>query len=106
MAERKQLEDRALSNWLRDREAAVPSTVHIEKRRRLFEALNAVVSTHNSWIVSPPGDRRVRIETPPHSSLIIRLAEAGHKVRFVTTGTRNTGNGILAVDIFELTLPR
>jgi hypothetical protein len=79
---------------------------HAEKRRDLFAALSAVVSAHGSWIVSPPGERHVRIETPQGSALIIRLAEGGHKVRHVTTGTRNTAAGIVPTDIFELTLPR
>jgi hypothetical protein len=77
-----------------------------ERQKKLFEALNAVVMANGSWVISPPGDRHVRIETPRHSSLIIRLAEAGHKVRHLTSGTRNTGNGIVPTDIFELTVPR
>jgi hypothetical protein len=77
-----------------------------ERQKKLFEALNAAVMANDSWVISPPGDRQVRIETLQNSSLIIRLAEAGHKVRHVTTGTRNTSNGVVQTDIFELTLPR
>jgi hypothetical protein len=81
-------------------------TAHIEKRRKLFEAINAFVMQEGGWIISPPGDRRVRIETPQNSSLIIRLAEAGHRVRYVTTGTRVVSSGMMTTDIFELTLSR
>jgi hypothetical protein len=104
MAERKAVSEKQPTDWTS--RPYREYTAHAEKRQRLFEALNAVVGAHNSWIISPPGDRHVRIETPQGSALIIRLAEGGHKVRYITTGTRNTANGIVPTDIFELTLPR
>jgi hypothetical protein len=104
MAERKAVSEKPPIDWSSRPYADYQK--HSEKRRALFDALNAVVSAHGSWIVSPPGDRYVRIETPPGSSLVIRLAELGYKVRRITTGTRNTAAGIVPVDIFELTLPR
>jgi hypothetical protein len=95
-----------LSNWLRDRAVAPPLAVQREKARKLFEALNTLVTQQGGWVISPPGDRHVRIKVPQNSGLIIRLAEAGHKIRFCTTSTHNTGNGVTPTDVFELTLPR
>jgi hypothetical protein len=91
-------------NWLNRPYAAY--TAHVEKQRKLFDALNAFVSEQGGWVVSPPGDKKVRIEVPQNSGLIIRLAESGYKIHFCTTSTHNTGNGVVQTDIFELTLPR
>jgi hypothetical protein len=104
MAERKASSGKPVSDWLNRPFAAY--TVHAERQRQLFDALNAVVTAHGSWIISPPGQRCVRIEALPHSSLMIRLAEAGHKIGYITAGTRITPAGIMTTDIFELTLPR
>jgi hypothetical protein len=93
-----------ISDWINRRYAAY--TAHVEKQRKLFEALNAYVSEQGGWIISPPGDRRVQIESPQAGGLAIRLAERGFALRFVTTTTRNTGGGVVPTDIFELTLPR
>jgi hypothetical protein len=101
---RKAVAEKTGTNWLSKPYTAY--TAHVEKQRKLFEALNAFVSEQGGWVVSPPGDRRVRIESPQASGLPIRLAERGFVLRYITTATRNTGNGVVPTDIFELTLPR
>ncbi len=84
----------------------MPYVAAVEKRRELFEAFNKFVSEQGGWIVSSPGAKRIRIETPENSSLPIRLAEQGIRLHYVGTGTRNAVTGIVPVDLIEITLPR
>jgi hypothetical protein len=95
---------KAVNDWINRPFAAY--SAHVEKQRRLFAAFNDFVSEHGAWVVSPPGDKRIRIECPANSGLPIRLCELGYKLSFVGAGaTRNTPNGIIPVDIIETKLP-
>jgi hypothetical protein len=99
---RKAMSDKAITDWL---SKPYPScTAHVEKHRRLFVAFNEFVTREGGAVVSPPGDKLVRVECPEGSSLPIRLAELGYKLNFLSPGTRNTASGIIPVDIIELKL--
>jgi hypothetical protein len=89
-------------NWLNRPYAAY--TAHVEKQRKLFEAANAYITQEGGWVVSPPGDKRLRIESPQDGGLPIRLAERGFVLRYIGTGTRNVSSGIIPTDIIEITL--
>jgi hypothetical protein len=66
--------------------------------------MNAFITQEGGWIISPAGDNRLRIETPQNGGLPIRLAERGFVLRYISTGTRNTANGIVATDIIKIAL--
>jgi hypothetical protein len=99
-----------------------------EKRQRAerFEALNQFVTEHHSWVVSAPGNKRVRIEAPPNmsSALAGKLTNLGYRVAIGGPATRIVPNaitenfkdaagkpvvrqhaGIVDVDVLEITLP-
>jgi hypothetical protein len=94
---------KAVTDWINKPYAAY--TAHVEKQRKVFEALNACVTAQGGWVVSPPGNKSIRIEAPEGSALPIRLAELGYKLQFRGTGTRNTSSGFVPVDIIETKLP-
>jgi hypothetical protein len=48
---RKAVAEQTATNWLSKPYTAY--TAHVEKQRRLFEALNAFVGANNSWIIQP-----------------------------------------------------
>lgn len=100
---RKAVSDKAVTDWLSKPYAAY--TAHNEKQRRLFAAFNEFVAREGCAVVSPPGDKLIRIECPENSALPIRLAELGYKLSFLSPGTRNTASGIIPVDVIELKLP-
>ncbi len=82
---------KTVNDWLRRpyREFA-----EAEKRRNeLWQALNKFVIQHGAWIVSPPGEKRVRIEVRENSALPTRLAELGYRLNYVGTGTRPVFGG-------------
>jgi hypothetical protein len=95
---------KAATDWINKPYAAYTS--HVEKHRRLFVAFNEFVTREGGAIVSPPGDKRIRIECPENSALPIRLAELGYRLSLVGAGaTRNTSAGIVPVDVIETKLP-
>jgi hypothetical protein len=63
-----------------------------------FEAMNRWVSARNGWVVSPPGDKVVRIETLPGSALPDELRQLGYRVR---PADPPTGEKILPHAIIE-----
>jgi len=94
---------KAASDWIKKPYAAYQA--YAAKQKKLFEALNAFVTERGGWIISPPGDKRVRIECCENSEIPIRLAELGHSLRYCSKATRNTSSGIVPTDIIELKLP-
>jgi hypothetical protein len=95
---------KTVTDWI-NRPYAVYAA-HVEKQRKLFEAMNAFIAQEGGWVISPPGEKRLRIESPQNGGLPIRLAERGFLLRYLGTGTRNTSSGIIPTDLIEITLPR
>jgi hypothetical protein len=91
-----------INDWINKPYAAYQA--HTEKQKKLFDAFNAFVTQNGGWVVSPPGNKSIRIEAPGGSALAIRLAELGYKLQFCGTGTRNTSSGFVTVDIIETKL--
>jgi hypothetical protein len=88
----------------RDFEAATKARIAVnEKRKELHDAIVRFVHANNGWVVSAPG-QPIRIETPPDSDLIDKLADRGLDVQFQGTATRIEGK-FLPVCIYMLHLP-
>jgi hypothetical protein len=77
----------------------------LRNREKLWHALKDYIHSAGGWATSPPGDfTYMRIETPELSEIPIRLRERGFRLSFAGPSTRNTGNGIIPIDIIELKL--
>jgi hypothetical protein len=110
------------SKWAAAKPQADPV---IERRNRLWNAINEFVRESGAWIVSPPGSIDLRIEIPERSVLPSRLIELGYQPLHVGSGTRLMPNattetatahstgapiirrhpGWLPVDVIEIKIP-
>lgn len=75
---------------------ALPASV-IEKRMRLFNAINEYCLQLGGWVVSVPGQRSIRIECRKDSEIPAKLISAGHDVRHVGSHIRIDGGKFLPV---------
>ena len=75
-----------------------------EQRRKLWETLNSFIGQEGGWVVSPPGEKHLRVEIPRKSALPSRLLELGYAVRAAGVGTRITPSGFMPVDVIWVTL--
>jgi hypothetical protein len=62
-----------------------------KKQAEAFDAMNAFVRKHGGSIVSPPGNKTLRVEVPKGSALPAKLRELGYIVAEHGTVTRVTG---------------
>ena len=60
---------------------ARPERAGLEQRRKLWEALNEFIHLNGGWVVSPPGEKVLRIEVMKGSSLPTKLTELGYEVQ-------------------------
>jgi hypothetical protein len=81
------------------------SPLIIEKRMRLFDAINAFCRELGGWVISVPGHRTVRIECRKDSVIPAKLIAAGHDVRHVGSHTRIHAGDFLPVDEIEIVMP-
>jgi hypothetical protein len=87
-------------SWARDRASGASKTaLH---RLSLLNALSKFVHANGGFVVSPPGEKVVRIEVPRGSDLPVRLA-AYHPVACGCT-TRVTYGDIAQMDVIEIVL--
>jgi hypothetical protein len=91
MAERDTKKTKSVSDWAN--RPARPETAGLEQRRKLWEALRDFIHSVGSWVVSPPGQKEIRIECRQGSSLPAKLIELGYSPRHCGTGTRITATG-------------
>jgi hypothetical protein len=62
-----------------------------KKQAEAFDAMNAFVRKHGGSIVSPPGNKTLRVEVPKGSELPAKLAELHFNVARCGSVTRITG---------------
>jgi hypothetical protein len=95
--------------------------------RELFDSLNLYAQSHNVWIISPPNERRVRLECPLGSNAPADLAAMGFKIsgiigqseRLIGTATQVNAEpnrylaprmihqpGFISTAIYEICLPK
>jgi hypothetical protein len=86
--------------WARDSVSGASKV--IQHRLSLLDALSKYVHANGGFVVSPPGDKVVRIEIPRGSDLPVRLA-AYHPV-LCGSSMRTTNAGFVNVDIVEIVL--
>jgi hypothetical protein len=90
---------RSFEEQIKTKEAAAA------RRRELHDTLVRFVNANRGWVVSAVPGRPIRIETPPDSDLIDKLAERGFDLRPTGTGTRIEGGFITPICIYTLRLP-
>jgi hypothetical protein len=94
-----QEERRSFEEQVKARQAAAA------RRRELHSALVHFVRANAGWVTSPPG-HPLRIETPPDSDLIDKLADRGFvDVQALGSGSRIEAGVIRPVLVYELHLP-
>ena len=76
----------------------------IERRKELWEGLSKYIHDNGAYLVSSPGEKRLRIEIPQGSALPVKLRELGYLPRHLNTGTRLQSGSWLTVDIITITL--
>jgi hypothetical protein len=79
-------------------------TAALRTRKLLWDSYNKFVRAHGCWLVSPPGERHLRIEIPKQSALPSVLSKAGVVPRHVSTSVRIENGKFLAVDCIEITI--
>ncbi len=65
-----------------------PKTAQQQTAHEKFQRLNRFVTEHGGWITSPPGEKVIRIETLPGSTLPGDLAELGYRLLPTGEGER------------------
>jgi hypothetical protein len=73
-----------------------------QNRIKLFETLEKYIRASGGFVVSPPGDRVLRIEIPRGSDLPVRLA--AYRPVLCGSSMRTTNAGFVNVDIVEIVL--
>jgi hypothetical protein len=76
------------------------------RRQNLLEALTKFISANDGHVISPPGQRFIRIEIPQGSNLPVSLAEMGYQPVLCGTTTRISYRGFDPMDIIEVTLEK
>jgi hypothetical protein len=73
-----------------------PSRLKLEERKRLFAGINAFVRKHgDGWLTSVAGEREVRLEVLPNSSLPDELRKLGYKLELDGEGERISHSAIV-----------
>jgi len=75
------------------------------QRMKLWDALHAFIRHHGGEVVSLPGHRELRIETPKDSPLAAKLAEAGYEPRLCCVTSRITAGAFTTVDVIAIMMP-
>jgi hypothetical protein len=75
------------------------------QRKRLWAALAKYIHENGCFLVSPPGEGRLRIEVPQGSALPAKLTGLGYSPRHLSTGTRIQLGKFVPVDVIEISLP-
>jgi hypothetical protein len=96
------------SKWARQKPQGDPI---IEKRRKLWAAINDFVVANGGWIVSPPGTQNLRIEVPERSDLPAKLIDLGYRPLNIGQASRLAAKpGAITpwvvVDVIAISLPR
>ena len=77
-----------------------------QQRLKLFDAINSFCRQHGAAVVSIPGLKEIRIETPKNSGLAVKLAELGYNPHHAGMTTRIEAGTFTSVDVLEIFLPR
>src|SRR5262249_6242860 len=102
-------EVRKLLEKSRDDVAIERDAQAVAMRKRLWLALNEIVTPARGRAVSVPGTKRVRIEVPEGNDLAGKLADLGYAIDHRGIGMRTVGmatHSFVPVEIIEITLPR
>jgi hypothetical protein len=75
------------------------------KRQQVWQALNEYITRRNGFLVSPPGQRFLRVEIPQPSGLAGELRDLGYQLRLAGSNERIWGGRILPVSVFTFQIP-
>jgi len=93
------------ARWFIDTEKTEGPQKVTASKMRLWQALHDFIRHHGGEVVSLPGHRELRIETPKDSPLAAKLAEAGYAPRHCCTETRIAAGVFKTLDVIAITIP-